>query len=150
MILDTLDRIARYSQISPLMGRVMDFLNTTRLDSLKPGRISLSGDELYVNVNLQDPKSMEQAPIELHREYVDIQIPISCDEIIGYQPMFEGHAVSVPYDAAGDIAFYEGLCDSYLSVRKGMFVVFFPGEGHAPGIVNDSILKIIIKIRKSC
>ena len=54
------------------------------------------------------------------------------------------------YSAERDVAFYPGLCDTYLNVRKGMFVVFFPGEGHAPAITNDGILKLIVKIRKPC
>jgi beta-galactosidase beta subunit len=58
-------------------------------------------------------------------------------------------APSVPYSIERDVAFYPGLCDSYLNVRKGMFVVFFPGEGHAPAITKTGILKLIVKIRKS-
>ncbi len=150
MILDSLDRLADYGCISPLMDRVLDFLHSTELESLKPGRIDLQGDDLFVNVNLQDSKTREEAPIEAHRDYIDIQIPISCDEEMGYQSLSYSPSISVPYDASKDIAFYDGMCDSYIKVRKGMFVVFFPGEGHAPGIVERSILKIIVKIRKSC
>ena len=56
---------------------------------------------------------------------------------------------SVPYNAQKDVAFYPGLCDTYLNVRRGMFVVFFPGEGHAPAITESGIVKIVVKIRKS-
>ena len=57
---------------------------------------------------------------------------------------------SVAYSAEKDVAFYPGLCDTYLNVRKGMFVVFSPGEGHAPAITKSGILKLIVKIRKPC
>lgn len=150
MILDSIDRLSCYDGISPLMDKVLDYLKQTELSSLKPGRIDLQGEDLFVNVNLQDPKTRDAAPIEAHRDYIDIQIPISIDEEIGYQSLDSNLKVSVPYDESRDIIFYEGLCDTYLKVRKGMFVVFFPGEGHAPGIVDRSILKIIIKIRRTC
>ena len=139
MILDTLDKLESYVFISPLMDKVTEFFSKTDLTSLQPGRIVLQGDDLFVNINRQDAQTREQAPIEAHQQYIDIQVPISSDEEMGYV-------------AAGqkDVAFYPGLCDTYLNVRKGMFVVFFPGEGHAPAITESGILKLIVKIRKPC
>lgn len=150
MILDTLDRLAQYGYISPLMDKVLDFFQKTDLSSLEPGRISLQGDDLFVNVNRQDAQTRQDVPIEAHREYIDIQVPISSDEEMGFISAPFMPAPSKPYNADKDVAFYPGLCDTYLNVRKGMFVVFFPGEGHAPAITSDGILKLIVKIRKSC
>ena len=150
MILDTLDRLDCYGFISPLMDKVVDFFRNTDLESLEPGRIVLQGDDLFVNVNRQGAQTRDEAPIEAHREYIDIQVPISCDEEMGFVSASFLPASSVPYSAQKDVAFYPGLCDTYLSVRKSMFVVFFPGEGHAPAITRDGILKLIVKIRKPC
>ena len=149
MILDTLDRLECYGYISPLMDKVSDFFRTTDLSGLKPGRIVLQGDDLFVNVNRQDAQTRDEVPIEAHREYIDIQVPISCDEEMGFISAPFLPAPSVPYSIERDVAFYPGLCDSYLNVRKGMFVVFFSGEGHAPAITGTGILKLIVKIRKS-
>ena len=77
-------------------------------------------------------------------------VPISSDEEMGFISAPFMPAPSVPYSAQKDVAFYPGLCDTYLNVRKGMFTVFFPGEGHAPAITKDGILKLIVKIRKPC
>lgn len=150
MILDTLDKLESYGFISPLMDKVTEFFRKTDLTSLQPGRIVLQGDDLFVNVNRQDAQTREEVPIEAHREYIDIQVPISSDEEMGFisAPFMPGP--SKPYSAERDVAFYPGQCDTYLNVRKGMFVVFFPGEGHAPAITKDGILKLIVKIRKSC
>ena len=150
MILDTLDKLEKYGYISPLMDKVVDFFRKTDLASLEPGRIDLQGDDLFVNVNRQGAQMRDEAPIEAHREYIDIQVPISSDEEMGFlsAPFMPAH--SKAYNADRDVAFYPGLCDTYLNVRKGMFVVFFPGEGHAPAITRDGILKLIVKIRKPC
>ena len=150
MILDTLDRLECYGYISPLMDKVEEFFRNTDLSALEPGRIVLQGDDLFVNVNRQDAHTRDEAPIEAHRDYIDIQVPISSDEEMGFMSSQFMPAPSVPYSAQKDVAFYPGLCDTYLNVRKGMFVVFFPGEGHAPAITKDGILKLIVKIRKSC
>ena len=150
MILDTLDRLGDYSYISPLMDKVLDFFRETDLSTLKPGRIVLQGDDLFVNVNLQSAQTRQEVPVEAHKEYIDIQVPISSDEEMGFISAPFMPAPSVPYSAEKDVAFFPGLCDTYLNVRRGMFTVFFPGEGHAPAITKDGILKLIVKIRKPC
>jgi YhcH/YjgK/YiaL family protein len=150
MILDTLDRLEKYGFISPMMDKVLDFFRDTDLATLAPGRINLQGDDLFVNVNRQGAQTREEAPIEAHREYIDIQVPISSDEEMGFLSAPFMPAPSKAYNADRDVAFYPGLCDTYLNVRKGMFVIFFPGEGHAPAITQDGILKLIVKIRKPC
>lgn len=150
MILDTLDRLEGYGYISPLMNKVVDFFRKTNLELLEPGRIDLQGDDLFVNVNRQGAQTRDQVPIEAHTEYIDIQVPISSDEEMGFLSAQFMPSPSVSYDQKRDVAFYPGLCDTYLNVRKGMFVVFFPGEGHAPAITENGILKLIVKIRKPC
>lgn len=150
MILDTLDRLKSYGYISPLMDKVLEFFRTTDLSTLVPGRIDLQGDDLFVNVNRQDAQTRQEVPIEAHREYIDIQVPISCDEEMGFISAPFLPAPSKPYSAERDVAFYPGLCETYLNVRKGMFTVFFPGEGHAPAITESGITKLIVKIRKPC
>ena len=150
MILDTLDKLEKYGFISPLMDKVADFFKNTDLASLEPGRIVLQGDDLFVNINRQDAQTRDEVPIEAHKEYIDIQVPISSDEEMGFLSAPFMPAPSEPYSAERDVAFYPGLCDTYLNVKKGMFVVFFPGEGHAPAITKDGILKLIVKIRKQC
>ena len=150
MILDTLDKLESYGYLSPLMDKVVEFFRKTNLESLEPGRIYLQGDDLFVNVNRQNAQSRDEASIEAHRDYIDIQVPISSDEEMGYTGGSFMPEASVPYNEDKDVAFYPGLCDTYLNVRKGMFVVFFPGEGHAPAITENGILKLIVKIRKSC
>ena len=84
MILDTLDKLDDYKFISPLMDKVLDFFRNTDLASLEPGRISLQGDDLFVNVNRQGAQTRDEVPIEAHREYIDIQVPISSDEEMGF------------------------------------------------------------------
>jgi biofilm protein TabA len=148
MIIDTLDNIQRYQTINPLMDSVVDFLAKSDLSTLKSGKILIKGEDLFINVSIQDAKNRSEAPLESHLEYIDIQIPISCDEEMGYTPGNMLLKPSILYDSKADIAFYPGLADTYIEVRKGMFVIFFPGEGHAPAITSNGIHKLIIKMRK--
>ncbi len=150
MILDTIDRIGIYESISPFMEQVMKFLEETNLSTLAPGKINLQGDDLFVNVNKHKAQSRTEVPIEVHREYIDIQIPLSGNEEMGFVSGSFLSEARIPYSSDKDVAFYPGLCDTYVNVRQGMFTVFFPGEGHAPAITEKGITKLVIKIRKSC
>ena len=109
MILDTLDRLENYGYISPLMDKVVEFFRNTDLVSLQPGRIVLQGDELFVNVNCQDAQTRDEVPIEAHKKYIDIQVPISSDEEMGFISAEYMPAPSVPYSEQKDVAFYPGL-----------------------------------------
>lgn len=147
MILDTLDRLKAYASISPLMEKVIAFIEGNDLGSLEPGKIVLDGEDLFVNVNVQEAQTRAEVPIEAHVKYIDIQIPVSADEEMGYVAESMLPAPSQQYSPEKDVVFYPGLCDTYLNVRKGMFVVFLPGEGHAPAITENGIRKLVIKIR---
>lgn len=147
MILDSLDNIGRYRGVVPSLDKVIEFFEKTDFQTLKPGRIVLDDDRLFINVQYIDPKSREQAPLERHVDYIDIQVPVSADEEMGFTPDVGLAPASVPYDKTADVAFHPGLSDTYLQVRKGMFTVFFPGEGHAPGITPGGVLKFIVKIK---
>ena len=147
MILDTVDRLYAYEGMHPLMGKVIRFLQETDLNSLEPGRIELQDDDLFVNVNLVQPLERENARIEVHRKYIDIQIPVTSDEEMGYTSASFLGAESQPYDPEIEAGFHCGEPDTWLKVRKGMFVVFFPGEGHAPAVTPVTMKKIVVKMK---
>ncbi|MBO7247091.1 MAG: YhcH/YjgK/YiaL family protein [Bacteroidaceae bacterium] len=147
MVLDILENIGKYVQLHPLIKEVADFLEKNELRSLDFGRIYIKGDELFANIDNQSSKSKEDAVLETHSKYIDIQIPISSDEIMGFTAANMLPQPHIPYDAERDIAFYPGVSDIYINVRKGMFVIFFPEEGHAPAISENGLKKIVFKIK---
>ena len=93
------------------------------------------------------PKTKEQAKLETHKDFIDIQIPVSGLEIMGYTPAAELPAAT--YNAEKDITLWEEgrLADSYVNARPGMFAIFFPQDGHAPGITPDGVKKVIVKVK---
>ncbi|WP_418820127.1 YhcH/YjgK/YiaL family protein, partial [Phocaeicola sp.] len=82
-----------------------------------------------------------------HKDYIDIQIPLSGTEIMGYTAAQDCLPVDAPYNAEKDITFFEGLAEDYIAVKPGMFAIFFPQDGHAPGITPDGVKKIIVKVK---
>ena len=145
MIIDSLENLSVYSTLNPLFPKAIEFIQNTDLASLEVGKIVLDEGKLIVNVNQIGPKERDAAKLETHVAFIDIQIPLSGDETMGYTP-----AAQLPettYDAENDIAFYPGLAAEYVNVRKGMFTVFFPSDGRAPGITPTGLKKIIIKVK---
>lgn len=147
MIIDRLENIEKYASLNPLFSQAIDFLKSNDLTILETGKYELQGKDLLVNVTKTNPKTKEQARIETHKNFIDIQIPVSGPEIMGYTPAKDCLPTTALYNAEKDITFFEGLAESYFTIKPGMFAIFFPQDGHAPGITSEGVKKIIIKVR---
>ena len=147
MVIDKLENIEKYVPLNPLFAQAVEFLKSHDLNTLEPGKTELKGKDLLVNVTATKPKTKEQARLETHRDFIDIQIPLSGTEVMGYTPARDCRPADSPYSEEKDITFFEGLAESYIDVKPGMFAIFFPQDGHAPGITPDGVKKIIIKVK---
>lgn len=145
MIIDKLENLDKYVALNPLFAQAVDYLKNTDLNAVEPGtKVNLKENDLRVNFAQTKPKTKEQARLETHRDFIDIQIPLSGTEVMGYTP-----AADLPdaeYNAEKDITFYEGLAESYIDVKPGMFAIFFPQDGHAPGVTETGVRKVIVKV----
>jgi len=146
MVIDSLKNLRDYASLNPLFAQAIDYIENTDLKALAPGKIVLVENELIVNVNEIGPKTKEQAKLETHNEYIDIQIPLTGVEQMGYTQRTD--LPEAEYDVVKDLTLYEGLADDYLTVKPGMFTLFFPSDGHAPGITPTGLKKIIVKVKK--
>lgn len=146
MVIDNLKNMRDYESLHPLFGKAFDYIEQTDLNALELGKIVLIENELIVNVNQIPPKTKEEAKLETHNEYIDIQVPISGVEVMGYTQRTD--LPEAEYDASIDMALYDGNAESYFTVKPGMFTLFFPEDGHAPGITSEELKKIIIKVKK--
>ena len=146
MILDTIDNLGKYLSLNPNFAKALEFLQNSNLAELPLGRNEVYGDLVYANVVEVKVKSKEEAPIEIHRKYIDVHVPLSGDEVIGYTPLNElPYADFVEED---DAALYPAslLARDYFNVKIGEFAIFFPQDGHAPAITDKPLKKIIIKV----
>lgn len=147
MVIDRLENLEKYASLNPLFAQAIDFLKSNDLNALEIGKIELIGKDLYVNVAQTKPKAKEEAKLEAHIDFIDIQVPLTGTEIMGYTPVKDCGPADAPYNAEKDIIFFEGLAESYIAVNPGMFAIFFPQDGHAPGITPDGVKKVIVKVK---
>lgn len=147
MVVDTLENLDKYTSLNPLFAQAVEFIKSHDLQSMEVGRTELKGQDLVVNIAQTTPKTKEQAKLETHNAFIDIQIPLSGTEVMGYTAGKDCVPADAVYNAEKDITFFEGLAESYIAVKPGMFAIFFPQDGHAPGITPDGVKKVIVKVK---
>jgi YhcH/YjgK/YiaL family protein len=147
MIIDTLDNLEKYAFLNPLLKEVISFLKANEVSSLPEGHHPIKGEDVFVNIQARAGKTRKEAVLEYHRQMIDIQIPFNTTETYGYRPTAE--LPQQGFDAKKDIGFAEGVePQQYVSCQPGMFVMFFPQDGHAP-LISDAkeVKKAIFKIK---
>lgn len=146
MILDSLENLKNYSGLSQNMAKAIEFILATDLNSLQLGRNEICGDEIFANVMEVQPRTKEEVPIEIHRKYIDIQIPLTADEVMGYIP--KAQLPDAEYNEQNDAALYPVgmLATDYVNVKRSMFTIFFPQDGHAPAVTPVKLKKVIVKV----
>ncbi len=112
------------------------------------GRIVLEPDVIWANVETPQLRLASQAQLEVHRRFIDIHIPVSAPETIGYTPLHRLVTLTEPYDAQRDIAFYAQHPTGYFELSPGEFAVMTPCDAHAPliGAPGKELQKICIKV----
>lgn len=146
MILDRIENFDKYVSLNPNFAKVLEFLQNSNLQNLPLGRNEICGDSVFANVVEVKPKSKSEAPIEIHRKYIDVHIPLSSDEVIGCTPLAE--LTFAEFIEADDAALYPTSLQArdYFNVKRGDFAIFFPQDGHAPAITDVPLKKIIVKV----
>jgi len=150
MILDTLENNARHRALHSSFARAFEWLQA--YDSGTPdGRYEFGGPDLVAIVQRYETASDAVKKWETHRLHGDIQLMVSGSELIGYEQR-KLLTVRTPYNAEKDAEFYEppSVTHSRFKLAAGSFAVFFPEDGHQPGVMEESpeeVHKVVIKFR---
>ena len=147
MIIDTIENLGKYVALNPLFADVVEFLKKNDLQTIEEGKHFIKDKDLFVNIQVAKGKTQDAAVLETHIEMIDIQIPITCEETFGYTPLCD--LPDFEYNAEKDITKYgDTKAQTYVTVKPGQFVIFFPQDGHAPCIINQpEIKKAIFKVK---
>lgn len=146
MILDSLENIGLYTSIHARFKQAFEFLLNTNLEALPIGKIELDGSNLYASVVEITAKTAEEAKMETHNRYIDIQVPVTAAETMGWITVNQLKQSTQAYDTEKDVAFFADKASNLIRVQPGEFVVFFPEDAHQPGIATGQHKKIIIKV----
>ena len=148
MITDTLAHCRRYTGLGPRFAAAFDFLE--RLPADQPvGRYELEGENCFALVQTYTTKPAAQGTFESHRRYIDIQFIQAGVETLLWAPL---HTLQVtqPHQPDKDVAFYAMPARTTpIHLSAGEFTIFFPEDGHAPGLeygCSSVVRKVVIKV----
>ncbi len=147
MIVDCLKNAELYQALGPRISIALDYLAGTDFAQLEAGEYPIEGRDVFAIINDYLLKPEEEAKLEAHRLYIDIQYLVKGSETIGYVPL-KGQQPISEYDKAGDYLFYAGD-SSLIKLSEGMFAIFYPEDLHMPGIGDsaEAVRKVVVKIR---
>lgn len=146
MIFATLTNADRYAALHSLFPRAFDYLRNTDLNALAPGRYPIEGERLFAIVETAAGRSRDQAKLECHRKYIDIQLVLEGTDEMGWKPLSDCQKPLADYSAERDIQFFRDAPASWIATPPGAFCIFFPEDAHAPLVSSGHIRKVIIKI----
>lgn len=147
MIVDNLKSASAYESLNPYFKKAFEYLKSLDFSKLEPGKIELDGKNLFVSISNSTLKTKETAKLEVHNNYIDIQMPVSKAEGFGWIHRSELKKEAAPFNTEKDIQFFEDKPETYLTVSPGNFAIFFPEDGHAPCVGEGEVLKIVVKVK---
>lgn len=132
---------------NPYYAKAIEYIQTHDLNALENGKHLIDGDNLFVNIVDSNMKTPQQARLEVHDKYIDIQIPLSKEETFGVTPRSECKFPDGEMNTEKDILFYKDPVVETITAAPGEVITFAPDMAHAPLIGEGVIHKAIFKVR---
>ncbi|MFA5713504.1 MAG: YhcH/YjgK/YiaL family protein [Bacteroidales bacterium] len=139
---------AEWIALNPRFEAAFEYLRNIELDTLSLGVYPIDSMNVYLIVMEGDLKTIENAQLEVHDLYYDLQIAINGVEKFGLRAREECKDPITDMDREKDIQFFY---DSYEVIEKltpKQFIVLSPEVAHAPMIGEGRIKKGVVKIKK--
>lgn len=136
--------------LHPRFEKAFAFMRRPDLAKLPCGRYEIDGTNCWAMIMDSKLKPFaEENTYEVHREFIDIQAPISGNETMGV--MTSGPERLAGFNVEKDYVLFKGKGEPWV-LAPGDFAVFFPETGaHAPCLSSDGatgVRKLVIKVRK--
>jgi len=146
MILDKLPNAPRYYTLHPLFQEAFRFLQEADLQNLPTGKHSIKGEELFAILSEATGITEQDAKLEVHRKYIDIQYIVSGTDHMGWKDLAQCAVPSNPYNEVRDAAFFSDKTSSWFDVPAGSFTIFYPDDAHAAMITEEKVRKVVLKV----
>lgn len=146
MILDSLSEFRKYSNLHSGFIDAAEFLRSQDLGSMPDGRHEIIGEKLFASVSVSPGKGIENAKLEIHKKYIDIQIAVSGIDNIGWKQLKNCCKPDGNYNEEKDIQFFSDLPETWFGLRPDTFAIFFPSDAHAPLAVTGMLHKVVLKV----
>lgn len=149
MIIDTIENSNLYPY-GAAWKKAFEFLENLTSQSSE-GRFEIQGDQIFARIMSYETKKQEDAILETHQRYVDIQAILEGGECLEWYPS-EGLTTKIPYNDTKDAEFYirPETAPVQIKLYPGTFVTLFPQDAHMPSLeinnTSELIKKVVIKL----
>ena len=147
MILDKIENAKQYQGLSLRIKKALRYIAKTDFTQLENGTYDVVKDEIFAIVNRFETVDAKTEKPEAHKKYIDIQYVFEGEEILGFA-FKQSQPVYLEYNEDDDFELYSAELD-YVKFNKGMFVILFPDDLHAPSVHLDkatSASKVVVKV----
>lgn len=153
MIFDKIENLDRYREFAEYRKLIRDFIKQDKSEHLAEGRYELDGENLFALVQTYETKDKDDARMEAHRKYADLQFMEEGEERI-YVDFADELEVEEDRTPDQDILFYKKAEDhGFNLLTEGTFGYYAPQDAHMPCIKNkekQNVRKIVFKIAGDC
>ena len=146
MILDVLENAHRYLVMNKGFAKAIEFILRPDLKKLPVGTYEIDRECVYAMVSKDFGLKKEDALLETHEKYIDIQLVLAGTDDIGWKPKSLCKQPAGEYDQESDLQFFADKPNTWLSIESGEFAIFFPEDAHMPLISSGQIHKVVVKI----
>lgn len=146
MIVDILANANRYLVLHPGFAAAFAFLRRSDLRDLAADRYEIDGDKVFAIVAKDLGRGKDEAQLETHEKYIDIQLVLAGTDDMGWRPKSLCRLPAEAYDPEDDIQFFAEAPTGRQAVGADMFAVFFPEDAHQPLIGEGQIHKVVVKV----
>ena len=146
MILDQIKNLHKYTSLLGDLNPVLGFYEQTLKERAEPGQYLIEGKELFVNIDCAIAKEKQEAKLEAHKHYIDIQICLQGDETIGWRALDKCQSPAQKFNEEKDFIFYNDPIETWIQVPPKHFTVFFPNDAHAPMVGEGEFYKLVFKV----
>ncbi|HOH28081.1 MAG TPA: YhcH/YjgK/YiaL family protein [Candidatus Hydrogenedentes bacterium] len=152
MIHDTLSNWPRYFK-TPSWQCVFEFLFSLNTEAEDCKKIPLQGEDIYASIMSYETCGPDEAKLEAHDHYIDIQMSLVNSEGIDWYPR-SILTVKIPYDSERDRTLYVRPEENPTRINNypGQFTVLFPEDAHMPkqitGGFSEQVKKVVVKLNR--
>lgn len=146
MILDSIANANRYLSVHPRFKKAFEVIAQADTAFFKEGKTEIDGKRIYLSVAFPEGTGRSKARLEAHRKYIDIQVSLKGEDVIGWRNTRDCRKVDIKYDPEKDCEFFSDVPASWIKLVPGHFAVFFPEDAHAPLAGEGKINKLVVKV----
>ena len=148
MILDKIENADLYKGIHVGIHKALIYIQNSNFSDLINGRQEIDGDNIFAIVKEYQTKIIDDNLLESHLKYIDVHYMEQGIEQIGITTLTNQKPKAV-YNNFDDYMLFKESCD-LITLKKGMFAIFFPDDIHLPEITAGKISKVkkvVVKVK---